>query len=129
MVSVSDCWKESVRRRPWCVGAALDSLGEFFLLILKFGFKQHVGEADDAIHWGADFMAHGRQEFAFGNVGGFSRFFSSAQLGGLLSYFVLQRLGIIELLVLYFSSVTVVLDSASATGKSSTISSAFPFCL
>ena len=72
------------------VGGALDDFGEFPLLALQGGFQQQARHADDAVHGGADFVAHGGQEFAFGLVGGFRPDHGGAQVLGALPDHFLQ---------------------------------------
>ena len=43
--------------------------------------ERQFGHADDAVHGGADFMAHVGQEFALGAVGGFGGFLGRGQFG------------------------------------------------
>ncbi len=46
-----------------------------------FATPQDMGHADDAVQWGADFVAHVSQEGALGEVGRFSGFFGLGQFG------------------------------------------------
>ena len=47
-------------------GGSADFLQIVFLLVAGIGLQGQMGEADDAVHGRADFMAHVRQKFAFG---------------------------------------------------------------
>ena len=41
------------------------------LVVFERRHQQHLRHAEDAVHRGADFMAHGGQKAALGDVGGF----------------------------------------------------------
>ena len=51
---------------------ATHGLGIIALLGVQIGVQQQMGHADDPVHRGANFMAHVRQELAFGDIGRFS---------------------------------------------------------
>ncbi len=51
------------------LAADADDLGEFFLFAGERGVHEQGRHADDAVHGGADLVAHGREELALGDVG------------------------------------------------------------
>ena len=51
-------------------GTFLDDAGKLLLFGRKSGVEQEIGHADNAIHRGADFMAHIRQKVTLGLIGG-----------------------------------------------------------
>ncbi len=53
------------------VGGVTEGKREFVLLGIERGVEQKIGHADDAIHRGANFVAHGCEEFALGGAGAF----------------------------------------------------------
>ena len=57
----------------------LTRLAILALFAVELGVQQQIGHADDAVHRGADFVAHVGQEFALGAVGGFGRLFGYLQ--------------------------------------------------
>ena len=54
--------------------------GIVVLLGIQIGFEQQVGEADDGVHRGADFVAHIRQEIALRLIRVFGRLFGPGDL-------------------------------------------------
>jgi len=59
-------------------GAAYD-LGKLLLLRAQRRVHQQIGKTHHCVHGRADLMAHGRQKFALGVVGRFSRFLRCLQ--------------------------------------------------
>ena len=61
-----------------------DHLGEAALLGRQLAGGQHLGHHHDAVHRRADFVAHGGQEVALGDVGGLGGLLGDVQVGGAL---------------------------------------------
>ena len=60
---------DQVEQHP---AGAVHALGVLPLPLVEVGLHQQLGEADDAVHRGADLVAHGRQELGLG-AGGLER--------------------------------------------------------
>jgi hypothetical protein len=58
-------------------GAGAGGFGEIALAVVEGGILEEVEHTDDAVEWGADFVAHGGEEVAFGVVGGGGVFFGT----------------------------------------------------
>ncbi|MCX6606309.1 MAG: hypothetical protein NTV52_22335, partial [Acidobacteria bacterium] len=56
-----------------------DGFDELALVVVEGGIDEEVGKADDAIHGGADFVAHSGEEIGFGAGGGFGGVFRVAE--------------------------------------------------
>ncbi len=65
------------------VARIADGGGEFALVGGEVGLEQEADHAEDAVHGGADFVAHFGQEGGFGAVGGFGGFTGMAEAEGL----------------------------------------------
>lgn len=64
------------------VGARPPQDTEMLLLLGQQGaFREEVRHADDGVHRGSDFVAHGGEEFAFGPAGRFRLFFCAMEVG------------------------------------------------
>ena len=63
-------------------GRALDQQQVAALFVVQRTVEHQIGHADDAVHRGADFVAHVGQKLAFGSAGGFGSVFGFAQRVG-----------------------------------------------
>ncbi len=61
------------------LGRGFDGAQKLPLLAGDLGVQEQLGHAQNAVHGGADFMAHIGQEFAFGAAGGFGGLFGLEQ--------------------------------------------------
>ena len=61
-----------------CSAVAFDDLGRFDGFLRCQVLQEDIGESQDCRHWGANLMAHVRQELALGPVGGFGSLFRFA---------------------------------------------------
>ena len=61
------------------------------LFFVKFRIQGKFGHADDAVHWGADLMAHVGQEFAFGTAGGLRAVSRIHQFGGAVGDLLFEK--------------------------------------
>ena len=61
------------------VAGVANRLDEFSLVVIEGGIDEEVRKADDAVHRGTDFVAHGGEEIGFGAGGGFGGVFGAAE--------------------------------------------------
>ena len=71
----------------------LDGLGEVGLFAVQRGFQQQLAQSQNAVHGGANFMAHGGQKPAFGHGGRLGRRQGGLQGLRALAHLLLQAAG------------------------------------
>ena len=72
--------QDVVDDREQRLGRRLDAVQVVALLVVERGVENELGHAEDAVHRGADLVAHVGEEIAFGTVGRLGRLLRLQQL-------------------------------------------------